>query len=331
MATDLPEQSSLFSASSVSLPSCMPQDVEFATEQGRNDADDTLEATSALTVKRLVRCIRKSSVWKGKRNTVPHVRRRRKPYGLEEPDNGDKNLSDDTIVEELGQWIRAKIAAQDGERLAAAFTSAPLLPPVTRKSLSELDMSAMMSNAKLRHDINLDADLHFRPNFDGDKGREKLQCAQEYWLALKAELELYNFIFRDNDLPESGRERRTRIIRVCEKRLPTMFETIRDILKNLVPERDQERVEEQFDVPMLMQQIERRVCDLSGLANWLAQLLKSHCAPMRDDWVDKMVEQIELAVQTSQSEYMVEALREVLGILEAMKLVWVIHDVLYEF
>jgi hypothetical protein len=70
-----------------------------------------------------------------------------------------------------------------------------------------------------------------------------------------------------------------------------------------------------------MQEIERGVCDLVRLAEWLAHLLKEHCAPMRDELVDRMVQQTRLGVAKNSSEQIVKGLRELLGILEAMKLV----------
>lgn len=58
------------------------------------------------------------------------------------------------------------------------------LPPVTRQSLTELDIQNIITNVKLRHDINFDRDLSFRPNFDGAKGREKIRAASECKTAL---------------------------------------------------------------------------------------------------------------------------------------------------
>ena len=43
---------------------------------------------------------------------------------------------------------------------------------------------------------------------------------------------------------------------------------------------------------------------------------------MRDEWVDRMVESTRLGVVKSNPELIVNGLRELLGILEAMKLVW---------
>jgi hypothetical protein len=72
------------------------------------------------------------------------------------------------------------------------------------------------------------------------------------------------------------------LVAASKKRIPLIFNTIWENLKNLVPDRDQVRVNEHLEVSMLMQQIEKGVCDLSRLLEWLAHLLKEHCALMRD-------------------------------------------------
>ncbi|KAJ9642542.1 Protein SOSEKI 1, partial [Coniosporium tulheliwenetii] len=194
-------------------------------------------------------------------------------------------------------------------------------PPITKQSLSELDIGSILSNPKLRHDVNFDRELHFRPNLDGAKGRSKIRTAEEYWEALIAELELYNYFAQNTTLPGYDEQAWAPYIKASQVRIPLIFETIRDILKNLLPEREHASVDEHLDVSMLMQEIEKGVCDLLSISRWLAQVLKAHCAPMRDAWVDKMVKQTEIGVQTCSVRSIVYGLRELLGILEAMKLV----------
>ncbi|KAF2142557.1 uncharacterized protein K452DRAFT_196625, partial [Aplosporella prunicola CBS 121167] len=205
--------------------------------------------------------------------------------------------------------------------LAHNFAQATSYPPITKHSLSELDIGAIINNPKLRHDVNFDRELHFRPNFDGAKGKFKLKTAEEYWNALAAELDLYGFLLNGaTTLTSKQGASWSRIVQIAQRRIPLMFDAIREIIKSLVPERDQSRVDEQLDTPMLMQQISKGVCDLPSVAKWLSHLLKAHCAPVRDEWVDKMVQQIDDGAQTGNGRSLVGGLRELLGILEAMKL-----------
>jgi hypothetical protein len=225
------------------------------------------------------------------------------------------------VSEQLADLLSETIPSM-GTELGEAFLCAAELPPVTKQSLSELDIQNIITNLKLRHDINFDQDLSFRPNMDGPKGQQKQRQSHQYCRALVAELELYVRLFQGTpSLWESGHVDRSVVVQHAERRIPKMFETIHEVVKSLVPDRDHVRVDEHLDVPMLMQEIERGVCDLVKLAEWMACLLKEHCAPMRDVLVNKMVETIKVGAAKNSSDWIVSGLHELLGILEAMKLV----------
>lgn len=275
-----------------------------------------------------------SSTWHGslttreapppeERRYAGHGKRRREQYAVQStpsPSTLSERARD--IPEELAEMIVTMIPGSEGENLAEAFREGSDQPPITLQSLSELDIRNIITNIKLRHDVNFDRDLSFRPNLDGAKGQEKFKAAQRYWRALVAEMELYTRLFRGTPpLQEMGTTSWSTIIQHAERRIPKIFETVRDVLKSLVPDRDHSRVDEHLDVPMLMQEIERGVCDLVRLSEWMASLLKEHCAPMRDEWVDKMVSYTRTGVEQNKSESIVKGLCELLGILESMKLV----------
>lgn len=184
-------------------------------------------------------------------------------------------------------------------------------PPVTKNTLSELDVHKIVHNPKLRHDINFDPELHFRPNLDGEKGRRKTQKANDFWHTLCRQLEVFitnRAVFEEE-------------VRDAEWCLPATLNAIRGILETLVPQRDRPSVEEIFNVDLLMQQFTKGVANLEKLALWLSQLLKSHCAPMRDEWVDEMVNQLSNGDRNGDIGLLVAGMRTLLGVLEAMKLV----------
>ncbi|ESZ95750.1 hypothetical protein SBOR_3857 [Sclerotinia borealis F-4128] len=185
-----------------------------------------------------------------------------------------------------------------------------LEPPVTKSTLSELDVNKIVHNPKLRHDINFDPDLHFRPNLDGEKGRKKAQKANDFWDTMRTQLQGYL----------TDREQFERDLVVAEWCLPATLKAIRGILETLVPQRDRSSVEETFNVDLLMQQFRKGVADLGKLALWLSQLLKCHCAPMRDAWVDEMVIQLSEGDKSWDVGMLVSGMRSLLGVLEAMKL-----------
>ncbi|EPE25308.1 TPR-like protein [Glarea lozoyensis ATCC 20868] len=70
----------------------------------------------------------------------------------------------------------------------ASQLNSDLKPPVTKASLSELDIDKIVHNPRLRHDINFDPDLHFRPNLDGEKERRKTQKSTLFYDAMRLEL-----------------------------------------------------------------------------------------------------------------------------------------------
>jgi len=190
---------------------------------------------------------------------------------------------------------------------------AALEPPVTKKTLSELDVNKIVHNPKLRHDINFDPDLHFRPNLDGEKGRRKTEKQDGFYETMR--IQLGDFLTNQE---EFERQLGPEDANWC---LPATLKAIRGILETLVPQRDRSSVEESFNVDLLMQQLRKGVADLPKLARWLSQLLKCHCAPMRDPWVDEMVMQITNGDQERDVAMLVLGMRNLLGVLEAMKLV----------
>lgn len=191
------------------------------------------------------------------------------------------------------------------------YTLTDYAPPVTVQTLQELELRRVINNSKLRHDINFDPHLHFRPNTDGIRGQRKRREADAYWNALHEEFKLCSEVSqRASWNPERVIPRIFRVL--CE---------VRDILRTLVPDRDMEIINETLDVTLLMQQIRQSSLDYTQMAMWLSGILKSHCAPMRDAWVDEMAVQFRVASQMDDLGPLVDGIRMLFGILEAMKLV----------
>ncbi|KAL4873192.1 hypothetical protein BDV12DRAFT_160551 [Aspergillus spectabilis] len=205
-----------------------------------------------------------------------------------------------------------------GPKETKLLVTANRYPPVTKATLSELDLPCIMSNINLRMDANFDRDLHFKPDLDGEKGRKKRKDADDYWDAMAAEINVYAFCASCGLDTMSGDLQDER--HSFEPRLPALFETLQDVLKTLVPERDHPNVMQNLEVALLMQQIQKGVLDMVGVAKWLAALLKTHCAPMRDEWADGMVEQISSGSQSQNAAEIVRGLKTLFAILEAMKL-----------
>ena len=187
----------------------------------------------------------------------------------------------------------------------------PPEPPVTKATLSELDVNKIIQNPKLRHDINFDPDLHFRPNLDGEKGRKKQEKANLFWTALVDQLSAF-VVDRDGFRAKHQDGKMWR--------LPALLTAVKEIIQTLVPVRDRSYLDDGLDVKVLMQQFDRGVADLEKLALWLSGVLKSHCAPMRDEWVDDMYNELSEGNRNNDILELVKGMRNLLNVLEAMKL-----------
>jgi hypothetical protein len=175
-----------------------------------------------------------------------------------------------------------------------------------------------MHNPSLRVDVNFDHDLHFMP-IQGPDGEQKRQDAKKYWLALVIEFQIYQHNL--GDCQSCSRTRGRDAIKTFRPRLPSMFEALKELLETLVPDRDHPKIAENLDMPLLMQQVRKGVLDIVRLSHWIADLLKSHCAPMRDDWADEMAAKIEDGCIKSDMDLIVNGLEKLFSFLEAMKLV----------
>ncbi|KAL8380700.1 hypothetical protein RB595_005127 [Gaeumannomyces hyphopodioides] len=184
-------------------------------------------------------------------------------------------------------------------------------PPVTKATLSELDVNKIIHNPKLRHDINFDPDLHFRPNLDGEKGRKKQQRANEFWECLSLQLALF-VTDRETFVQRYGED--------SDWCLPRLLKAVKEIIQTLVPARDRDFLDEGLNVELLIQQFNRGIADLEKLASWLSSVLKLHCAPMRDEWVDEMYRELSKGNRNNDIGLLVQGMRSLLSVLEAMKL-----------
>lgn len=187
--------------------------------------------------------------------------------------------------------------------------STPFLPPINLLSLKEIDLHEILKNPQLRHDILFDPQLQFRPNLDGERGRRKKTIIEKYWS--EVENECKQFFVAD----PSARSTSPKITR-----LPVLFTTLRDILLSLLPVKDRVPVNEIMDIDLLVQQLSHGSFDFVAMAKWLGEVFKSHCAPMRDQWVSDMISKFQLAYEENSVEKLVQGLRTIFSILEAMKL-----------
>lgn len=94
-------------------------------------------------------------------------------------------------------------------------------------------------------------------------------------------------------------------------RLPVLFTTLRDILLSLLPVKDRAPVNEIMDIDLLVQQLSHGSFDFVAMAKWLGEVFKSHCAPMRDQWVSDMIAKFQQSFEENSVEKLVQGLRTI--------------------
>ncbi|ORY83598.1 T-complex protein 11-domain-containing protein [Leucosporidium creatinivorum] len=241
---------------------------------------------------------------------------------------------------DLLAYHAARVVEEGGKRITLVPTS--LIPPITRSTLRELDLSEILRNPQLRHDSVFDPNLMFRPNYDGERGDRKRELASQYWGAVSREIthgcrcSTYSAGLL---LPclclAPGPSTSPILSSRLPSRIPPLIHELRSILLSLLPapsssppssptsaspsasttsaNSSRDQVMETLDPVFLAQQLERGILDIGSLARFLGSTLKMHCAPMRDGLVDEMVKACE-------GEGVVRGLRMCFEILELMKL-----------
>jgi hypothetical protein len=80
--------------------------------------------------------------------------------------------------------------------------------------------------------------------------------------------------------------------------------------ETLLSDRDHPNIAENWDIPLVMQQVRHGVLDSVPLSRWAEELLKSHCTPMRRKWANEMAKEIEAGADTSDTERLVQGLEK---------------------
>lgn len=196
-----------------------------------------------------------------------------------------------------------------------SFNVAPSLPPINLQSLKEIDLQEILKNPQLRHDILFDPQLQFRPNLDGERGRRKKSVIKRYWVEIELECKQFFDAPKTSSTASSGASSVPKLTR-----LRALFTTLREILLSLLPMKDRSPVNEIMDIDLIVQQLVYGLFDFVAMAKWLGDVFKSHCAPMRDLWVLDMIAKFQQAFDEACVSKLVEGLRLIFSILEAMKL-----------
>ena len=195
-------------------------------------------------------------------------------------------------------------------------------PPVTVESLSELEPTRISSDPKLRHDMNFERDVSFRPNYDGAQGAAKRGSAQRYWAVLAVEFALYmQHATCRNHRCLLDKINRLEPAKRPPLRLKRMLRTLAGILRTLVLGEDLASVDEILDIDFLMAQMAHGTHSFGTLADWLHLVLKKACSPVRDASIDAFATRVRCSIGNNDPCELAHAIEELFVILETMKLV----------
>ena len=182
-------------------------------------------------------------------------------------------------------------------------------PPINTETLFELELSQILKNGQLLHDIVLDTNLQFRPNNHGERSARKRASTAKYWRSVSKELERLSkyrpVSFGALNLHSSN------------SKLSVLFTEVRNILLTLIPSEDRDTIYAMLDPSLICQQLALSALDLKYWGMLLGNTLKRHCAPMRDAAVEEMT----LLLQSTSIVDNVNGLSKLFDILEVMKLV----------
>ncbi|KAJ7600511.1 T-complex protein 11-domain-containing protein [Mycena floridula] len=212
-------------------------------------------------------------------------------------------------------------------------------PLVNRHTLKELHLDAIFRNPQLRHDILFDPAITFRPT----QSKQKLFISDRYWSAVSRELEsgCTCVSFDTNGSPHSlvsaprRRHRQSEVHAVLTLRMPSRIQLLLEEFLEVfsvialpprllhrhypLPRLHDSYIHTLFDPELIHQELSRDLFEPSGVFTAIGDVLKAHCAPMRDCMVADMVRAAG-DPRKSRKKRTVRAIRLCMEILELMKL-----------
>jgi hypothetical protein len=195
-----------------------------------------------------------------------------------------------------------------------------LEPPITKASLSVLDLERMVDDPGFRHDLNFGHLLIWCRSDNDDCSEQQLCQAEQYWEALISDFTLYSHEIRQlNDHKVASTERRSKSH--LGLKLSRLFNIIAEIMKTLIPQQKWTAVDERLDASTFVRDLENGLCDIEGLVRGVAAMLSSLCSAKRKSGMDHMIALFSKGASQDNARLLVDGLKELFSLLELLRLV----------
>ncbi|OSX59836.1 hypothetical protein POSPLADRAFT_1092821, partial [Postia placenta MAD-698-R-SB12] len=236
----------------------------------------------------------------------------------------------------------------------------PHQPPINRDTLKELDLEAILRNPQLRHDLLFDSGLQFRPTSSRRKRDladnywlaiiRELECGCTcFTVDAHGRPSDRICICQTHQMPPGGAvyartaDNRT-TVRVASRIRPLLLELLEVLVSIIQPVMSKSTglymqptsLHPQFqqnvthvallrsvlDADLIQQEMEHGLFDPSGVFQTIGDIIRCHCAPMRDHAVDQMVSLAKSCAPGGNGSKVdaVRAIRLCFEIMELMKL-----------
>lgn len=191
---------------------------------------------------------------------------------------------------------------------ASTVTSASYpLRPFFLEFLDGLDITQFITNPEQMHEFNFNNKL--QPEPEGEDGRQKQVQDEIFWTTLKQEL---------NEFVTDSSTFYVKHGRSHDWTLPKLLAWLQAVIKTFVHHTEHQSIDDCLDIQHLMQQFSKGVADLEKLAKWLSQTLLAVCAPVRDEYVAQICNQISQAGHDSDVSKLVNGMRSLFDLLVLM-------------
>ena len=228
----------------------------------------------------------------------------------------DHNILPSEIITRIWNGVPVCLHSSESGQL---LLNSPIDPPHNGRKHPRLNISALVDDIQVRHDLNFGQPAVGPASF-GDASAEKLLW-KRYSDAVALDLAFYLRPRHANICCSCISSRWTGAPGPNDVRLAGFFKIIRRTLQALIRTEHWLIVDQAIDTELLLIQLRSGNCDLLSLIVWLGGILKESCSPLRDADVDMTTNLFTTAVPNRNGDKLSIAISRLFDVLQTMKMV----------